>query len=813
MTSVEEQPWTEAHIRLLLLNPIELLLTDPWRAWVRDRGGLDTVLSQIVKLPYLPHEQRALELIITEPGEKPQKYADALAMDRATFYRHLKALIQKIASYLSAGALDIVKPVPITPEIFQGVAPNVPLPAYPIIGRNDLLKSLSSLLLQSNMLTLTGPGGIGKTRLALYLAHHLYKAFKDGVIFVQLATVRDIDLVVSAIAQTVGISESGSNSLVDQLKSYFANKHVLLILDNFEQLIQAGTMIGDLISYSPHLHVLITSRESLRIYGEREYPIPTLALPDIECEYSLDELAEFSSVALFVQRASAFNQRFRLTEENGRVIAEICTRLDGLPLAIELIAARSKYFSPQALLSRLQNSSLALLTGGPQNLPTRQQTLRAAITWSYELLSLDERHLFCRIAVFHGGFTIDAVKQICNGLDETIIDLVDILLSLSDKSLLQQREEKDGEPRFFMLETLREYALEHLKLAQLDGELQKCHAMYYLAFVEEAELHLSGQNQVTWLNLLEKEHGNIRAALEWSISHTIVDVMVKMSGSLWKFWYTRGYITEGRHWLDQVLANKGNYQEDIAFAKALDASGIFAMIQVDYSLARDYHEQSLKVYRGLGNKKGISGNLESLAMICMYLRDYDTSFELFCESLQLRREIDDLDGISASLTNLGNVATLQEKYDQALVYVEEALEIDRKTGNTQAIVCTLRNVGAIAYYQRDYLKSYRMYRESLIINQDLADMDNNALCLEGIALSFASLDRMTQAAILFGAADKIRNRSGIPAHNPTHELMKKTIDIGRINLGNEWDILWKNGCSKSLAEIIEQFVIDDIFSA
>jgi predicted ATPase len=675
------------------------------------------------------------------------------------------------------------------------------------------VQSVSNLLIQPHvrLLTLTGPGGIGKTRLALHLAHQLHTSFRDGVIFVQLGAIRDTGLMISAIAQAVGISEGGSNSLIDQLKFYFTDKHLLLILDNFEQLIPAGAMIGDLIAYTPYLHVLLTSREALHIYGEQEYPVPTLELPDIQADYSIEELADFSSIKLFVQRAFAVNQKFHLTEENATAVVEICKRLDGLPLAIELITARAKYFSPQALLARLQSNSLALLIGGPQNLPTRQQTLRAAIEWSYELLSPSERRLFSRVAVFRGGCTIDAVDQVCKGRVEDHIDNIDILISLSDKSLLQQREDQSGEPRFFMLETLREYAFEQLSLAKEAAELQHGHAMYYLSLVQEAELQLTGSNQITWLNLLEKEHSNIQAALEWSINHERIVTMFEISSSLWRFWRIRGYITEGRYWLEQVLDHKHHVETRELLAKALDAYGILTMAQVDYDLSRNYHEQSLEIYRSLEDKKGISGNLESLAMISMHLGDYVKSFNLFCESLQLRRAINDLDGIAASLTNLGNVATHQKDYFQALVYAEEALDIDRKTGNIQAIVCTLHNVGAIAYYQQDYIKSYRMYRESLILNQDLADMGSNALCLEGIALAFASLDRMRQTAMLFGAADKIRSRFGLPAHNPTHDIMNKAIDIGRRILGQEWDILWQNGYSNSLDRIINELIKDDTF--
>jgi predicted ATPase len=807
--------WTEDDARLLLQNPIKLFLKeDRWRIWVFKRGGLPSVYDQLLKLDFSSSEQEIVNLIISAPGLDAKNYAMTLSVDRATYYRHLKSLVKKLAIYLNAGALDLIEPVPVLSESsFQGIAPNVPVPVYPIIGRNDLVQSVYNLLVQPDvrLITLTGPGGIGKTRLALHLAHQLHTAFRDGVVFVQLAAIRDTGLVISAIAQAVGISEAGSSSLMEHLKSYFNDKHLLLILDNFEQLMPAGEMIGELITYTPYLHVLITSREVLHIYGEQEYPVPALEFPDIQADCSIEKLAGFSSVALFVQRASAVNQKFRLTEENAAAVVEICKRLDGLPLAIELITARAKYFSPQALLARLQSSSLALLTNGPQNLPTRQQTLRAAIEWSYKLLSFNEQRLFSRMAVFRGGCTIDAVEKICKINNETNINNFDILMSLSAKSLLQQREDQDGEPRFFMLGTLREYAFEQLSLAKEDGELQYNHAIYYLSFVEEAELQLIGPNQVIWLDLLEKEHGNIQAVLEWSIIYQQIVTMFKMSSSLWRFWRTRGYITEGRYWLEQVLSLKDYVEQRVLLAKVLDASGILAMAQVDYDLSRSYHEQSLEIYRILGDKKGVSGNLESLAMICMHLRDYERSFDLFSDSLQLRRDINDLDGISSALTNLANVSTFQEEYTAAIAYVEEALEIDRKIGNLQAIVCNLCNIGAIAYFQQDYLKSYKMYKEALIMNQDIADMDNNALCLEGIALSFAFLNRVRQSAVLFGAASKIRSRYGLPPHTANNDLITTIVDKGRSLIGSEWDSLWLNGNSRLLNDIVNNFIINSDF--
>jgi len=807
MTSVEEQPWTEAHIRLLLLNPIELLLTDPWRTWVRDRGGLDTVLSQLVKLPYLPHEQRALELIIAEPGEKPQKYADALAMDRATFYRHLKALIQKIASYLSAGALDIFKPVPITPETFQGVAPNVPVPAYPIIGRNELVQSISNLLCQPDVriLTLTGPGGIGKTRLALHLAHQLHSLFKDGVIFVELASVLDTDLVISALAKAVGLSEGGSQPFIEQIKSYFTHKHILLIFDNFEHVISAGTIIGELITYSPDLHVLITSRELLRIYGEQEYIIPPLDLPEPQDSFDIGTLSAIPSVSLFVQRASSYNSKFRLTEENAATIAEICMRLDGLPLAIELTTARIKYFSAHALLMRLKESLLSVLTSGSKNLPQRQQTLRAAIQWSYDLLTWDEQRIFFRVSVFRGGCTILMVDEICNINDD--IDIADVLISLADKSLLQQRTQDDGEPRFFMLETLREFAFEYL-IEQGDlNIIQARFAQYCVEFVESAVPRL--QTEISSIKMLEGEQDNIRAVLKWAMqSQENAHIAMQLCGYLWYFWYIRGIITEGREWFHQVL----NYSDHCPMelrARALDGAGVLAMVNGDYEKAIHYHDTSLQIYTELGHEKGIVNNIESLGAIHLANGNPSMAKGFFEKTFVIQKKKNNLDGIASSIINLGVVGILEKEYDTAKLYMEQALDIARERDNIHYEVVTLQNLGSIAYHQGYYNQSMCLYKESLRVNRELGNKDSIANCLEGIGLIFIEIDELEQSTLFLSAVDHLRETFGLRTLNANLALRDNAIAKLQSLLGESWKEVWGKGKLVNIDELITELIVDD----
>ena len=428
---------------------------------------------------------------------------------------------------------------------------NLPLQPTPLVGREREVAEITDRVRSEEvrLLTLTGPGGTGKTRLALQAAADLLEEFEDGVFFVALATITDPELVPSTIAGPLGVKESAEQPLIESLKSYLQEKHLLLVLDNFEQVVQEAPVVGELVAACPKLKALATSRTPLRLYSEQEYPIPPLALPDPKLLPPVKVLTQYEAVRLFVERARAVKADFSVTNENAPAVAEICARLDGLPLAIELAGARIRMLSPQAMLTRLGNR-LKLLKGGARDLPTRQQTLRGAIDWSYDLLEEEEKTLFGRLSVFSGGRTLEAIEEICD--PEGDLDALEGVESLLQKSLLRREEGVGGESRFVMLETVHEYARERLEASDEAEETRRLHAEYFLALAEEAEPELSGADQLACLERLEAEHDNLRAALSWSLEKE-PETALRLAGALARFWEMRARFLEGSSWLEAAL--------------------------------------------------------------------------------------------------------------------------------------------------------------------------------------------------------------------------------------------------------------------
>ena len=459
---------------------------------------------------------------------------------------------------------------------------NLPLQPTPLVGREREVLEVCGRLRQEEvrLLTLTGPGGTGKTRLALQAAADLLEDFEDGVFFVALATVTDPDLFLKEIAGVLGLQESGDVPLEEILKEYLGRRELLLVLDNFEQILSDAPLVGELLSATPRLKVLVTSRIPLGIYGEHEYAVPPLTVPDPRRLPDIGALSQYEAVRLFIERAGAAKAGFEITSENAPAIAEICARLDGLPLAIELAAARIKLLPPKAILTRLANR-LKLLTGGAKDLPARQRTLRGAIEWSHDLLDEGERTLFARLAVFSGGRTLEAIEAVCDAEGDLPIDAFDGVSSLLDKSLLTRHEGPQEEPRFVMLETIHEYAREKLEVSGEAEETRRLHAEYFLAYAEEAEPELVGAEQIEWMDRLEAEHDNLRVALSWSVEAGEVESVLRMAGSLSLFWSVRGYSSEGRGWCEEALARDAAHESPMR-AKVLLGLGIMAWRQSDY---------------------------------------------------------------------------------------------------------------------------------------------------------------------------------------------------------------------------------------
>ncbi len=682
---------------------------------------------------------------------------------------------------------------------------NLPPQLTSFIGRKREIAEVRQLLDITRLLTLIGTGGSGKTRLLLQVGFELIEQFKDGVCFVALAPISEPMLVATTIAQSLGVKEEGEQLLVDSLKAYLRDKEMLLLLDNFEQVVSAGPLVTDLLITCPYLKIIVTSRQALRLYGEHEYQVPPLSVPDPEAPHAVKDISQCEAVQLFVQRARSVKADFTLTEANAPHVTDICIRLDGLPLAIELASARIRILPPQAMLARL-GSSLRLLTGGASNLPSRQQTLRNAIAWSYDLLDDDERALFRRMAVFVGGCTLEAAESILDPEEQTIqslplnevkgpkLDLersegskiqniLDGIASLVDKSLLRQVEGPDGDPRFLMLETIREYAAERLAESGEQDGLQRQHAGYFLELVETAEPQMRGPRQVEWLDRLEREHDNLRAALRWSITGHETETALRISAALLRFWFVRGYHSEGRQWLNEALSIPGrrtkdkgpissfvlrpssedeaHYQTELsARAKALNTAGLLAYPQGEYTAAHTLLKESLDLFRKLGDKQNIAFVLNGLGIVVQQQGDYVQARSYLEQSLAMRKELGDKPGIATTLNNLGEIARSQGDYDAAQAIYEEGLAVLAEVGNKWDIASSLHNLAYVSHQQKDYGRAAALFIEGLAWYRELGLKTGIAASLAGLAGVAGAVGQPNRAARLFGVAERLREDIG-----------------------------------------------------
>jgi len=691
------------------------------------------------RVPALPAavEQVVLKALAKDPKERfasVQAFAVALteAVKAESSGRTLSVLIADPSRERSAGAEQRSDQLHIR---FY----NLPGPLTPLIGREQEIQAVCGLLQRSEarLVTLTGPGGVGKTRLGLEVATALLHDFPDGVCFVSLAPISDPDLVVATIAQALGIQEAGEQPLADLLQASVRDKR-LLLLDNFEQVAAAAPGLADLLSVCPQLKMLVTSRAVLHVRAEHEFPVPPLALPDLEHLPGSETLAQYTAVALFLQCVQAARPDFRLTPANTRAIAEICVRLDGLPLAIELAAALIKLLPPQALLTRLAHR-LQVLTSGARDAPVRQQTLRNTLAWSYDLLDAEEQRLFRRLSVFVRGCTLEAVEGIYNVLGNTPAEVLDGVASLMDKSLLRQVEQEGGEPRLLMLATIREFGLEALEASGEMESTRRAHATYYLALAEDAELELGGPRQGARLGQLEREHDNLRAALSWSLEQTgdagarederNREIALRLGGALRGFWRVHGHISEGRNFLEHALAAR---EGSAAFvqAKALLAAATLAYIQGDYERAEALCKESLALYRELEDLPGIAHSLHELGLVSSTRGDIATARSLLAESLALARVVDDELLIAWALLHQGQVESSQGEYARARTLFEESLAIHRRLQNKRLIAQTLSQLAQVLFVsQSDQAQVPSLLEECLAISREIG-------FTQGIAASF-----------------------------------------------------------------------------
>jgi predicted ATPase/DNA-binding SARP family transcriptional activator len=630
------------------------------------------------------------------------------------------------------------------------VVHNLPAPVTSFVGREREMAEVRQLLAGSRLLTLTGTAGSGKTRLALETAARLLDDFPDGVYFVELAPIRDPDLVVATIAQTLGVGEVGDRPLCEILKSYLREKQLLLVLDNFEQVISAALSVTELLAAAARLKVIVTSREVLRLRGEQDFPVPPLQAPDPQRLPPLPALSEYAALKLFVQRAGNVQPDFVLDHVNAAAVAEICFRLDGLPLAIELAAARVRLFSPQALLPRLQNR-LQLLTDGARDLPARQQTLRNTIAWSYDLLDEGEQVLFRRLAVFAGGFTLEAAEAICGAGGNLGVAIADGIAALADKNLLRRHELSGGMPRFGMLETMREYARERLAESGETDAISRHHAEYFLELAQQAEPYLMGPTQGEWLEHLEREHDNLREVLRWSEASGEPEAGARLSVALAQFWEVRGYWSEGRHHLIGFLSLTEASGRTAVRARALNAAARLASLQEGDAGARILYQESLSIWRELGDRRGVATSLYGLAALAMNQGDRDGSWALLQESLAIRQELGDMLGIAQALNAMGHVTDGHEwqRHAASRALYEKSLEILRTLESKQTIAGLLNNLARVVLEQGDCDTANAYWDESLTIARELGDKRIIASALEGLGRIAQARDDFAKARAFF----------------------------------------------------------------
>jgi predicted ATPase/DNA-binding XRE family transcriptional regulator len=674
-------------------------------------------------------------------------------------------------------------------------SPDLSLPAYltQLIGREREEAGIAHLLLRPDLrlVTLTGPAGIGKTRLALQVAADVHDQFAGGVRFIALAPVRDAELVLNTIAQALGLRE-GEPALLDVLVAALREQSLLLVLDNFEQVAAAGAALVSLLAACPLLKALVTSRAALRVRGEQEFSVPPLEVPDLAHPPAFDDVARYAAVQLFVECAQAVRPTFELTPELAPTATAICARLDGIPLAIELAAARVKFFSLPALLAGL-DQRLSLLTGGAQDLPERQQTMRRAIAWSYDLLSEVERLLFRRLVVFAGSGDLDAIETICDAdgaVTSGQASVLDTLELLANKSLVVGELVEEDVSRFRLLELMRAYGLEQM-VAVGEQMAQRAHAEYYLALAERAEQELKGQQQSVWLRRLAREHDNLRAALSWAIEvdtsdSGAVELGLRLAGSIWRYWDKLGHLGEGRHWLNKALTQSRDMTDTatlLARAKALYGASVLAHRQHDEEEANALAEELLALHRRLGDLSGVAAALNALAVYAVEAGKNERALALNQESLAIKRNLGDVWGMAASLVNLGVVMRSLGRYGEASTFYEEALELNRQAQDAAAVALSLIDLGEIRLTLGEYERAAALLEEGVTLAREQENSWLVGLGLNNLSVTLRYLGEPERARALalegYALSERVGNQ--LERGNNLVELGELARDAGELD--------------------------------
>jgi len=650
------------------------------------------------------------------------------------------------------------------PKTLEATPNNLPVQLTSFLGREHEVEEVTALVNAHRLVTLTGPGGTGKTRLALQVAAEASERFADGVYFVALEPITRPDLLLPTIAQAVGLTDAGA-ATAERLVEHFGDRSFLLLLDNFEQVDAAAPQVGDLLARAPHLSILATSRSPLRVYGEREYPVPPLGLPDPRHLPDLEQFSQFESVALFVERAVAVRPDFAVDNHNAPAVAEICVKLDGLPLAIELAAARVRVLSPQAILDRLSDQ-LGLLSGGARDLPARQQTLRGAIAWSYDLLDNVDKAACACLSVFSGGSSLEAIEVVCFDEAERAAAL-DVVSSLVDKSLLREEQARSGEPRFRMLETIRQFAGEQLEASGRRPEFRARHAAELLSRVEQWSPHALAADSRVYLDRYEMERDNIRAAVGWAIETGATETALRLLAACWRYWQIRGYLVEARGLAEQILALPDAREFALPYEAALEAAGGIGYWQADQEAARAWYSEALELARARGDDRALANALYNQTFTYSLSQDDQLQARaLAAEALEVNRRLGDEAGIGRSLWALASAEYFFGNMDAAREALAEALAIFRKVDDPFMVAWSLHMTG-MTNLQHDPELARESLSQGLEMFLKADDITGYALIFDGFAfLAYQDGDfvRALQLAGFAATTEKLAG-TGLNAYN------------------------------------------------
>ena len=705
----------------------------------------------------------------------------------------------------------------------ESPASRVPIPLTPLINRERELATAQASLRAGDvrLLTLTGTGGVGKTRLASEVARSLATEFADGVHFVPLAGVRDPASVAPAIARTLGIREAGDRPVAETLLKELPHRDALVVLDNFEQVDAAAPLLADLLAAGSQLRMMVTSRSVLRLAGEHHMPVFPLSFPAPDNLPSLLEIAATPAVRLFVERARAATGDFVLTAANARDVVAICARLDGLPLAIQLAAARLRHLPLPVIAERL-GRSLTLLVGGPRDSPARHQALRTTIEWSYALLTPAEQALFRHLAIFVGGWTLDAAEATAAGAGDLELDVLDTISALVDDSLVVLVPGAGGHPRYGMLETIREFGLEQLLNSGDRHAIERRHTVHFLEMGVQAREMIDGPDQAIWLERLVADYDNVRSVLERSIDQGDADTALLLGVSLWMFWAQRGHLREGRLFLERAL-NIGGEVEPTVHVRAIYCLGLLALDLSDLFGARAFLLESLKIWRELSDREGVATASIGLGALSRDLGEYKHASDYFEEALIIWSDLDDASGIAGAQSGLGNVAIAEGAYEQARSFHDQALAIRRRIGDTEGIAYSLWALATVARLQGDAtrakaqnlesraifenhgdrqgealimqelaqvaqlagddLEALRLFREALLLNQALSARDRVGECIDGIATVIGSRGYAEQAVRLLAATMPLRGKTLAAPTVAQRQVQEESVALARRILG------------------------------